>query len=115
MSKGNSQPTEKYGSIFSLFVRFFWMLLGNAILLISTIFILQGENWAFHTADVIFWVTIAVLILARYLDIKFYAGLTAMGEPASMVNWQKYAILLLICSTVIWILAHIINYIVVNK
>jgi hypothetical protein len=110
MTKENNQPIEKYDSIFSLLVRVFWMLLGNLILLISTIFIIQGENWKFHTVDVVFWVAVAVLLLARYLDIKFYKGLTTTDQPASMVDWRKYAALLLIISTAVWVLAHVINY-----
>ena len=115
MSKENSQPTEKYDSIFSLFVRVFWILLGNAILFLAAIFIFRHKGETFHTADIIFWGTAVTLIFVRYLDIKFYNGLTATGQPASMVHWRKYAILLLICSTLIWVLAHIINHIVVNK
>ena len=110
MSKEKNQPVEKHGSIFSLFARVFWMLLGNTILVILTIFILQGENWTFHTVDAVFWITVAALILARYLDIKFCGGLTSTGEPASMVNWRKYAVVLLICSAVIWVIAHVISH-----
>ena len=34
MTKQNDQTTEKYDSIFSLFVKIFWTLLGNVILLV---------------------------------------------------------------------------------
>jgi len=110
MSKETSQPIEKYDSIFGLLIRIFWMLLGNAILLISTIFIIQGESWKFHTADVVFWVIVAALLLARYLDIKFFGDSASTGAPASMVHWRKYAAILLICSIVVWILSHAANY-----
>jgi len=114
MTKENNQPIAKYDSIFSLLVRVFWMLLGNTILLITAIFILQGENWKFQTADVIFWVTVAALLLARYLDIKFYSDSDSAGQPASMVNWRKYTAILLIISTAVWVLAHVINYLMVK-
>jgi hypothetical protein len=109
MSKEKNQPVDKHDSIFSLFLRVFWMLVGNTILVILTIFILRGEKWTFHAVDVVFWVTVLALILARYLDIKFYCGLTSTGEPASMVNWRKYAIVFVMCSAVIWVLAHTIT------
>jgi len=115
MSKQIDQPPEKYDSLFGLILRVFWMLFGNAILCVSAVYILHLKGVFFHTADVVFWVTAAALVLARYLDIKFYTSLTATGEPASMTHWRKYAVVLLICSTVIWVLAHIINHIVVNK
>ena len=110
MTKQNDQSTEKYDSIFSLIVRVFWILFGNVILLVSAILIFQRKDWMFHTADVVFWGTVAALVLARYLDIKLYNGLTATGKPASMSHWRKYAVVLLICSVVIWVLLHIINH-----
>jgi len=115
MTKQNDQSTEKYDSIFSLIVRIFWMLPGNALLLLTTISIFRHKGEIFHTADMIFWGTVAALILARYLDIKLYNGLTVAGEPASMSHWRKYTIILLICSTVVWVLLHAINYLVVNR
>lgn len=115
MTKQNDQPTEKYDSIFSLIVRVFWILFGNVILLVSVILIFQRKDWMFHTADVVFWGTVAALVLARYLDIKLYNGLTATGSPASMAHWRKYVVILLVCSTVVWVLLHAINYLVVNR
>ena len=115
MSKQNDQPVEKYDSIFSLFVRVFWALIGNAILLLTTISIFRHKGAIFYTADIVFWCTAAALILARYLDIKLWGGLTATGEPASMAHWRKYAVILLLCSTVVWAIAHAINYLVVNR
>ena len=114
MTKQIDQPTEKYDSPFRLLLRLFWMLLGNVILIVSVILIFQGKDWQFHTADAFFWGTVAALVLTRYLDIKFYNGLTASGEPASIANWRKYAITLLISSAAIWILTHLANYLMVK-
>jgi hypothetical protein len=114
MNQKDQQITEKHDSIFGLLLRFFWMLLGNVILIISVIFIFQGKDWKLHTADAFFWGTAVALVLARYLDIKFYNGLTAAGEPASIANWRKYAITLLISSAAIWILTHLVNYLMVK-
>jgi hypothetical protein len=115
MTKQIDQTTEKYDSIFSLFVRVFWALIGNAILLLTTIFIFLHKGAIFYTADIVFWGTVAALVLVRYLDIKLYNGLTITGQPASMSHWRKYTVILLLCSTVVWAIAHAINYLVVNK
>ena len=115
MTQQNEQITEKHDSILSLILRLFWMLLGNVILIVSAIFILQGKNWQFHTADAFFWGTAVALVLARYLDIKYFNGLNATGEPASMAHWEKYAGLLVICAAAVWVLLHLINYFVANK
>jgi hypothetical protein len=115
MVKQNDQKIEKYDSVFGLFAKFFWTLLGNAILFFTAISIYHHKGQIFHTADIVFWVTAATLILVRYLDIKFWNGLTVTGMPASMTHWLKYAVVLLVCSTIVWIILHVINYLVVNK
>jgi hypothetical protein len=115
MTKQNDQTIEKYDSIFGLFAKFFWTLLGNAILFFTAISILLHKGEILYTADIVFWVTVAVLIIVRYLDIKFWNGLTVTGLPASMAHWRKYVTILLICSIAVWATLHAINYSVVNK
>ena len=114
MTKQIEQPTEKYDSIFSLFVRVFWALVGNAVLFFAAISIFLHKGGMFHTADAVFWGTVVALVLARYLDIKLYSGLTVTGLPASMTHWRKYTVILLICSAAIWIFSHIINHLFIN-
>lgn len=115
MSVQNNQPTDKQASGLAIIARLFWMVLGNAILVFSIVFILQHKGEMFHAADVVFWITVAALVLARYVDIKFWGGLTTTGLPASMAHWTKYVTLLLIFSAAVWVLAHAVNYLVVNR
>ncbi len=115
MTKQIDQPTEKYDSVFSLFIRVFWALVGNVILVFTAIVILRHKGEAFHTADIVFWGTAAALVLARYIDIKLWGGTTTTSEPVSTAHWRKYAVLLLICSTAVWVISHAINYLVINK
>ena len=115
MSSQNDQTTDKQGTGLGIIARLFWMFFGNAILFISVIFVFQHKGGMFHTADVVFWITVAILIFVRYLDIKLCGGLTATGLPASMAHWIKYVAILLISSTAVWVLAHAVNYLVVNR
>ena len=115
MTNQNDQPVEKYDSILGLFAKFFWTLLGNAVLFFTAISILQHKGEILHTADIVFWVTVAVLIIVRYLDIKFWNGLTVTGLPASMAHWRKYVAILLICSATVWIILHATNYRFITK
>jgi hypothetical protein len=108
--KSTEPATSKQDSIFGLLARFFWMLIGNMVLVISLIIILQHKGSMFHAADLVFWIIIAAIILVRYLDIKFWGGLTAAGGPATIANWNKYAAALLIGSAAVWIIFHAINY-----
>jgi hypothetical protein len=115
MKKQNDQPTEKYDSPLGLLARLFWMLFGNITLFILTIVILLNQGKMFNVADVVFWITVALLVLTRYADIKLLGGLTVTDKPASMANWRKYTIFLLICSTAVWGLSHAINYLFVIR
>ena len=104
--------TNKQDSIAGLLARMFWMLIGNMVLVISMIIILQHKGSMFHAADLVFWITIAALILVRYLDIKFWGGMTAAGGPATIANWNRYAAALLIGSAAAWALSHVVNYLI---
>ena len=109
--KSTETATSKQDSILGLLARIFWMLIGNMVLAISMIIIIQHKGSMFHAADLVFWITIAAIILVRYLDIKFWGGLTAAGGPATIANWNKYAAALLIGSAVVWVVLHGIKYI----
>jgi hypothetical protein len=110
MSEHNNQTTIKNSSAAGLLTRLFWMLLGNAILLISGVSILQYQDRGFHTADVIFWITTAVLIVVRYFDVKLWDGATCTGNPATMAHWRRYAVILLGCAGAIWAVLHLVVY-----
>ncbi len=114
MSTPNDKPRDKQGGILGILARFFWMFLGNFILFISIICIFEYKSRLFHTMDAVFWITVAALVIVRYLDINLLDGLTATGLPASMTHWIKYVILLLVCSTAVWVLSHIVSYMVVK-
>jgi hypothetical protein len=82
------------------------MLLGNAILaLVALIIVQQGRDRAWAT-DAAFWGAVASLVLVRYVDIALLDGATASGEPASSRDWRRYTAGLLPLALVMWIGAH---------
>lgn len=87
-------------------VRLAWMLFGNVALFISAAFIAQHTASLFSLADLVFWTVAAALLVVRRLDIERFGGQTAMGEPATMAHWRRYAVRLLAVSLVAWALAH---------
>jgi hypothetical protein len=112
MSKQNEQSTELQQPGWGFLARAFWMMGGNVILVFSAISIFQRKSgaWDWGVADIVFWVTVMAIAVARYLDIQVWKGLTAMGTPATKADLKKYLILLGTCSTVVWGLAHLLNY-----
>jgi hypothetical protein len=109
MSNPDNLTTIKSGSTPALLSRLFWMLLGNAVLLISGVSILHQDR-GFHTADAVFGITVTALILVRYFDVKFWDGATCTGKPATMAHWRRYAVILLGLAGAIWAVLHLAVY-----
>jgi len=114
MSGHDRQAIDKQSAASGVLARLWWMLLGNAVLAFSIIFIFENKRGFFHAADVVFWITVATLVLVRYLDIRFLHGQTATGAPASTHQWVKYVAWLMVCSTLAWVSAHAANYLFVS-
>lgn len=110
MSAHDSQTTDKQSTALGIVARLWWMLGGNMVLAFSLIFIFRNEGSFFHPADWVFWIALATLVLVRYFDIRFLDGQTATSEKASMADWVRYAVLLPVCATVLWVIAHAANY-----
>jgi hypothetical protein len=110
-SRKETYPTsDKQGGGLSLLVRFFWMVIGNFILFFMAAGICASENKGLGLKDAIYWVVVILLVLARYVDIKYLDGLTAQGAPASMTHWYRYSAGLIIGGGLVWGLAHAVNY-----
>jgi len=89
---------------------FFWMLAGNAILAISAFLIAQHHSSFLTAADGFYWTTVACLLLARYVDIRYLVGLTADGEPATMAHWRRYAVILVVVAIALWVAVHAVGF-----
>ena len=85
-------------------VRLFWLIAGNVALSFLALSIAQQR--AFSVRDLAYWVTVAVLIVARYFDITRLGGETKDGEPATLSHWRRYVVVLLVASGALWVLAH---------
>jgi hypothetical protein len=86
------------------------MLVGNSILVVTAVHIARRQGGFFSLADIVFWGIVPLLIAARYFDIRYGAGETAMGEPATMKHWVHYTWLLLAVSLVVWAIAHVLAH-----
>jgi len=115
MSQQNDQTVDRQGGFLSILARLFWMAIGNVILVISVVSIVHQKGAIFQIGDLIFWITVPALILVRYLDIQLWDGQTAMGTPATMTHWKKYTIVLLIGSTVVWVISNLVTHGLVNR
>ena len=101
---------HKYDPPAGCFLRIFWMLIGNAILLACAYGIIQHRSSLLSMADALYWATVGSLFAARYIDIRYLYGLTAEGDPATMAHWGRYATVLGVVSTGLWLGAHAIAH-----
>ena len=101
---------HKYDPPAGCFLRIFWMLIGNAILLACAYGIIQHRSSLLSMADALYWATVGSLLAARYIDIRYLYGLTAEGDPATMAHWGRYATVLGVVSTGLWLGAHAIAH-----
>jgi hypothetical protein len=85
------------------------MVLGNALLYLSVVFIVKHRG-SFSLADVALGAVAAGCVGLRYLDIKYLKGQTASGETATLAHWRRYSLLLGAVALALWGVAHAIGY-----
>jgi hypothetical protein len=110
IKKDINQTNNAQESGLGILLRIFWMMIGNVILFLFLVGIYESEKRALSLKDGIYWVIVILLIIIRYLDIKYLGGSTARGFPASMSHWYRYVAGLIICAGLLWGLAHITRY-----
>ena len=104
----STPPTGLTGS--GCLIRMLWLLAVPAVLLLSAAVIVQQHRKPFTAADAVFFGTVILAAVIRYLDIRFFGGATETGDPATMHHWRRYAILLILVSLIVWVAAHAVGH-----
>ena len=92
------------------FLRLFWMMIGNIVLLLCVYSVIQHRSSVLSIADAFYWAIVGSLLAARYVDIRYLHGTTADGDPATIAHWRRYAVFLVLIATGLWLVAHAIAY-----
>lgn len=90
-------------------IRLTWRILGNFLLFILLILIVIGSQSQASLLNVVFWLTVAGLVLIRFIDIQAFHGQTADNKPATMKDWLNYAAGTVAMSGFFWILVQAIR------
>mgnify|MGYP001559627505 FL=1 len=102
MSKNPVEASTKTDSGAGCLLRLFWMAFGN-ILLFCTLGLLLKNKPAFPSLfDAAIAVILLLLVLARFLDIRFCKGQTANDTPADMSHWRRYALIVSASGGLLW-------------
>jgi hypothetical protein len=89
-------------------LRVYWMLLGNALVFLCAYLIAQAGG-LFSAVDVFYWLAVAGLLGARYVDVRYMNGRTAEGQPATTRDWRRYRLGVLGVSVVLWGAVHLVG------
>lgn len=90
-------------------LRLFWMIGANAVIYASLATIAMKSHAFPSTLDVVVWVTVALSLIARRLDITRWDGKTAAGERATLTHWRRYAVAVIMITAAASALAHAIG------
>lgn len=86
--------------------RLIWLGLGNGLLVLLAAVITQPG--ADRVTDLLFWLVAALIVVARYADVRWLGGFTAEGERASMADWRRHVVILIPVAAALWAAAHFI-------
>ncbi len=98
---------QEYYSLASCLIRLYWMIVGNALLFFCALSIAQGTSSLLAPVDALFWVLVGSLLTTRYVDIRYFNGMTDRGDAATMADFKRYAVLLGFIAIGLWIGAHV--------
>ncbi len=86
------------------------MLFGPAALLVSAVLILTTPRAGWRTdADMVFGIGVIGMIFGRYVEYRGGNPLTSTGEPATIGNLQRYAVVAAIFGSLTWFIANIVS------
>jgi hypothetical protein len=107
MNTDQVRPANASASGFLL--RLYWLFGGNGLAAILALSIALQKTYNSILINSIYLLTVVLLIVSRYIDVKYCAGQTAEGEPASIKNWIQYSILAVAIYAVVWIVAQLLG------
>ncbi|HPQ70844.1 MAG TPA: hypothetical protein PKW95_17095 [bacterium] len=96
MPKKPPTPTEEsppQGNAIGCLARIFWIA-GILPLVIFAVEIGYKRQARLTLIDLFFWLLAFAMIAVRYADVRWFAGTTTDGKPATMATWRRYALLI---------------------
>jgi hypothetical protein len=100
---------QDYDASGGCLIRLFWMIVGNALLFLCAMAIAQGTSSWFSPIDALFWIIVGSLLITRYVDIRYFNGMTGDGDAATMADFRRYAVLLAMIAFCLWVGAHVLG------
>lgn len=86
--------------------RMTWLAFGPAGLIFSAAAVSKDPPGRYSVTDVLFWGITVLVVLTRFLDIRFFRGRTTDDKPASLSDWWQYSIKVGLFAVALWFIAH---------
>ncbi|MEW6087598.1 MAG: hypothetical protein AB1498_04780 [bacterium] len=100
--KNKSNNTSSTGFL----IRLYWMIIGNFTTILLAVQIAANNPKSIMLFNVFYLLNTICLVILRYIDIRYLNGLTIESEPATIKDWKKYSVKLIIFSLVLWIIVY---------
>jgi len=98
--QSRSEPSPSLGVL----ARLYWMAIGPIATILVVLAIIMKSFKNTIPTSLIYWSLVLSIILIRYLDIRYFKGETADGEPATLKHWKKFSIVGVIVYCAIWLI-----------
>ncbi len=93
-------PETQSASIIGLLLRIVWLIAGNLAVVVCATLIATQPSEGVTAGDLALWASVGVSIGARYIDVSAFHGSTAEGAPATMADFRRYVVKLLLFATI---------------
>jgi hypothetical protein len=100
----NSECTSGAGCI----MRLYWTLLGNGALALVFATLLLKHPKLPSLVDVACFLLVLSLVCVRYIDIRYYKGETGDGKLATLTDWRRYSVLIVLGNVCLWLVIRIL-------
>ena len=100
----DSKPSESEGGCLSEIIRWLWLFIGPAAIVFSGVFYV-ARGGASIVPDAIYVLLVVGLVAIRYIDIRVFKGITANDTKATIKDWLRFTIILVLLSGLLYAIA----------
>ena len=86
----------------SILIRLFWMAFGGAALIGLGLAIWTRSSDTLLSWSLLYWLDVGLIVIARYVDIRYHEGLTVNLEPATFAHWRRHTAILVPVALALW-------------
>jgi hypothetical protein len=86
--------------------RMLWLVFGPAGLFFTAAGIWKTPPWTYSYLDGVFWGLALATVVARFVDVRVFHGMTTEDKSATMADFWRYSAKLVVFAAGIWVLAQ---------